>query len=138
MATKVTFDGSRATGVEYLRAGRPTAPCSAGEVILCGGAINTPQLLQLSGVGNAEHLSPLGVPMVHDLPGVGENLQDHLEVYIQYASKQPVSIAPGLAWHRPPGIGYRVAVPPQRASARPTTSRAAASPAATTTSTSRT
>ena len=53
-----------------------------------------------------EHLQPLGVRMVHDLPGVGENLQDHLEVYIQYASKLPVSIAPGLAWHRRPGIGY--------------------------------
>ena len=76
-------------------------------MILCGGAINTPQLLQLSGVGNPEHLVPLGVRMVHDLPGVGENLQDHLEVYIQYASKQPVSIAPGMAWHRRPGIGYQ-------------------------------
>jgi choline dehydrogenase len=107
MATKVTFDGTRATGVEYLRAGRAHRSASAGEVVLCGGAINTPQLLQLSGVGNPEHLLPLGVQMVHDLPGVGENLQDHLEVYIQYASKQPVSIAPGLAWHRRPGIGYQ-------------------------------
>jgi choline dehydrogenase len=107
MATRVTFDGSRATGVEYLRAGRAHRSVRAGEVVLCGGAINTPQLLQLSGVGNPEHLLPLGVQMVHDLPGVGENLQDHLEVYIQYASKQPVSIAPGMAWHRRPGIGYQ-------------------------------
>ena len=63
--------------------------------------------MQLSGIGDPKHLQPLGVPMVNALPGVGENLQDHLEVYIQYASKLPVSIAPGLAWHRRPGIGYQ-------------------------------
>ena len=114
MATKVNFDGKRATGVDYLRGGRAHRSVKAGEVILCGGAINTPQLMQLSGIGNPEHLQPLGVPMVHELHGVGENLQDHLEVYIQYASKLPVSIAPGLAWHRRPGIGYQLAVPPQR------------------------
>ncbi|MFZ0323267.1 MAG: GMC oxidoreductase, partial [Actinomycetes bacterium] len=104
-ATKVVFDGKRAVGVEYLRAGRSDRSVSAGEVILCGGAINSPQLLQLSGVGSAEDLSSLGIPVVADLPGVGANLQDHLEVYIQYASKQPVSIAPGLAWWKRPGIG---------------------------------
>ena len=76
-------------------------------MILCGGAINTPQLLQLSGIGDQEHLAGLGIDVVHHLPGVGENLQDHLEVYIQYASKQPVSIAPGLRWHKRPGIGYQ-------------------------------
>ena len=79
----------------------------AGEVILCGGAINTPQLLQLSGVGDEGLLQRAGRPVVHHLPGVGENLQDHLEVYIQYASKQPVSIAPGLKWRKRPGIGYQ-------------------------------
>ena len=104
-ATKVLFEGKRAVGVEYLRAGRSLRSVSAGEVILCGGAINSPQLLQLSGVGNADDLSALGIPVVADLPGVGANLQDHLEVYIQYASKQPVSIAPGLAWWKRPGIG---------------------------------
>ena len=103
-ATKVLFEGKRAVGVEYLR-GRSRRTARAGEVILCGGAINSPQLLQLSGVGNPEHLRPLGVDMVHELPGVGENLQDHLEVYIQYASKLPVSIAPGLAWYKRPMIG---------------------------------
>ncbi|WP_310961676.1 choline dehydrogenase [Nocardioides terrisoli] len=106
MATRVVFDGKRATGVEYRRAGRGRRTVAAGEVILCGGAINTPQLLQLSGVGNAAALSALGVPVVADLPGVGENLQDHLEVYIQYASKQPVSIAPGLRMRNRPKIGY--------------------------------
>ena len=104
--TGVKFAGRRAVGVDYLRAGKLRRTVSAGEVILCGGAINTPQLLQLSGVGNAGELQRLGVRMVHDLPGVGENLQDHLEVYVQYASKQPVSIAPGLRWHKRPKIGF--------------------------------
>ncbi|HQR26319.1 MAG TPA: choline dehydrogenase [Nocardioides sp.] len=104
--TAVNFQGSRAVGVDYLRGGRLPRSVRAGEVVLCGGAINTPQLLQLSGVGNPAHLEPLGVRMVHELPGVGENLQDHLEVYIQYASTQPVSIAPGLKWRKRPRIGY--------------------------------
>ncbi|HYU84691.1 MAG TPA: choline dehydrogenase, partial [Kribbellaceae bacterium] len=104
--TRINFDGKRAVGVDYLRAGRGRRTVGAGEVILCGGAINSPQLLQLSGVGNSEELTKLGVEMVHHLPGVGENLQDHLEVYIQYASKQPVSIAPGLRWRARPKIGY--------------------------------
>lgn len=72
------------------------------EIILCGGAINTPQILQLSGVGRASELSQLGIPIVHDLPGVGENLQDHLEVYVQYSCKEPVSMQPMLKkWRRP-------------------------------------
>ena len=104
-ATKVRFEGKRAVGVDYLRAGRRHHYVGAGEVILCGGAINSPQLLQLSGIGNPEHLRPLGVEMVHDLPGVGENLQDHLEVYIQYASLQPVSIVEGLKWRNRPLVG---------------------------------
>jgi choline dehydrogenase len=74
--------------------------------VLCGGAINSPQLLQLSGVGNADELGALGIDVVADLPGVGENAQDHLEVYIQYASKLPVSIAPGLRYRNRPKIGF--------------------------------
>ncbi|MGC4112958.1 MAG: choline dehydrogenase [Nocardioides sp.] len=104
--TGIRFDGSRAVGVDYQRGGRLRRSVEAGEIILCGGAINTPQLLQLSGVGNAADLGRLGVPVVADLPGVGENLQDHLEVYIQYKSKQPVSIAPGLKLSARPKIGY--------------------------------
>ena len=65
-----------------------------------------PQLLQLSGVGNADELGALGIDVVADLPGVGENAQDHLEVYIQYASKLPVSIAPGLRYRNRPKIGF--------------------------------
>ncbi len=102
--TRVTFDGSRAVGVDYLRGGRLRRHAKAAEVILCGGAINTPQLLQLSGIGDADLLREMGVPLVRHTPGVGENLQDHLEVYIQYASKQPVSIAPGLRWRNRPKI----------------------------------
>jgi choline dehydrogenase len=107
MATGIRFDGKRAVGVDYLRGGRLRRTVDAGEVILCGGAINTPQLLQLSGVGDQALLREHGIPVVQHLPGVGENLQDHLEVYIQYASKQPVSIAPGLRYRARPGIAYQ-------------------------------
>ncbi len=79
----------------------------AGEVILCGGAINSPQLLQVSGIGNARELEAVGVDVVHDLPGVGEHLQDHLEVYIQYGSKQPVSVAPAMKWRNRPWVGFK-------------------------------
>jgi choline dehydrogenase len=74
-------------------------------VILCAGAINTPQTLQLSGVGNADELRRLGIDVVADRRGVGEDLQDHLEVYIQYASKQPVSVAPAMKWQNKPKVG---------------------------------
>jgi choline dehydrogenase len=79
----------------------------ASEVILCGGAINSPQLLQLSGVGNATELQALDIAVVEDLPAVGENLQDHLEVYVQYSSRQPVSVAPALRWRNRPAVGVR-------------------------------
>jgi len=104
--TKVRFEGTRAVGVDYQR-GRTRRSVRAGEVILCGGAINTPQLLQLSGVGSRALLEDHGIDVVHDLPGVGENLQDHLEVYIQYASTQPVSIAPGLRYRSRPKIAFQ-------------------------------
>ena len=79
----------------------------SAELILSGGAINSPQLLQLSGVGNAAELSGLGIDVVADLPGVGENLQDHLEVYVQYGSKLPVSVAPALKWRNRPMVGAK-------------------------------
>jgi choline dehydrogenase len=102
--TRILFEGKRATGVEVTR-NRRTEQIRAGEVILCGGAINSPQLLQLSGVGNARELESLGVKVVHDLPAVGENLQDHLEVYVQYSSKLPVSVAPALKMRNRPAVG---------------------------------
>ncbi|MGI8992669.1 MAG: choline dehydrogenase [Nocardioidaceae bacterium] len=106
LTTKVRFEGRRAVGVDYLKGGRLHRAVEAHEVILCGGAINSPQLLQLSGVGNADELGRLGIGIVQHLPGVGENLQDHLEVYVQHASKKPVSIAPGLRWRARPKIAF--------------------------------
>jgi choline dehydrogenase len=102
--TNINFSGTRATGVEVRHHGK-TEQIEAGEVLLCGGAINSPQLLQLSGVGNADELRALGVDVVADVPSVGMNLQDHLEVYIQYRSKQPVSVAPALKWRNRPWVG---------------------------------
>ncbi len=101
----VRMQGKRAVGVDYLRYGRQRQSVAAGEVILCGGAFNSPQLLQLSGIGKADDLRALGIDVVADLPGVGSNLQDHLEVYIQHATTQPVSIAPSLAHKYKPMIG---------------------------------
>jgi choline dehydrogenase len=108
LVTAINFEGRRAIGVEIVRQGGGTESIRAGEVILAGGAFNTPQLLQLSGVGNAAELGSLGVPVVADVRGVGEHLQDHLEVYIQYGSKQPVSMQPyALEKWRRPWIGFQ-------------------------------
>jgi choline dehydrogenase len=103
---RVLFDGVRARGVEIVERGR-VRTVHAREVILCGGAINSPQVLQLSGVGNARELGALGVDVVEDVPGVGEHLQDHLEVYVQHASKLPVSVAPALKWRNRPWVAFR-------------------------------
>ena len=105
-ANRLLFDGNRCVGVEYRRNGR-THKAMGAEVISCGGAFNSPQLLQLSGVGDADHLRPLGIDVVANVPAVGQNLQDHLEVYIQYACKQPVSMQPHLAKWRMPLIGLQ-------------------------------
>jgi choline dehydrogenase len=105
LVTSTVGDTPRVTGVDYRRAGRGHRRVQAREVILCGGAINSPQLLMLSGIGPREHLEEQGVDVIADLPGVGSNLQDHLEVYIQYASKQPVSIGPWLKHRHKPRIG---------------------------------
>ncbi len=92
LASAVLFDGRRAVGVRYRRGDMNHMVRARREVILCGGPINSPQLLKLSGVGPAQELSQLGIPLVHDLPGVGENLQDHLELYFQVACKEPVTL----------------------------------------------
>ena len=105
--SRIRFDGKRAVGVDYTRSGGRQRSASAGEVIMCAGAIGTPQLLQLSGVGDKALLEKHGVDVVEHVPGIGENLQDHLEVYIQYASKQPVSIAPGLRYRERPKIAFQ-------------------------------
>jgi len=102
LVERILFEGTRAVGVQ---AGGETI--RAGEVILCGGAINSPQLLQLSGVGDAAELERVGVRVVHDLPDVGENLQDHLEVYVQCGSRQPVTMAPYYRWRNRPRVGLQ-------------------------------
>jgi len=106
MVNRVVFDGTTATGVEYVVRGR-VRTAHAKEVVLCGGAFNTPQLLQLSGVGDAEHLGSLGIPVVHHLPAVGQHMQDHLEVYVQHACTKPVSLQPSLQFWRRPFIGLQ-------------------------------
>ncbi|MEI8240178.1 MAG: choline dehydrogenase [Actinomycetota bacterium] len=103
---KVLFDGNRATGVQYEVRGK-VRTVSAKEVVLCGGAFNTPQLLQLSGIGDRALLEPLGIPVVHHNPAVGEHMQDHLEVYVQHACSQPVSLQPNLKMWKRPFIGLQ-------------------------------
>ena len=105
--TRILFEGKRATGVEYTTGKGAVHRAYGGTVILAGGSINSPQILQLSGIGNADELGALGINPVHDLPGVGEHLQDHLEVYVQYGSKLPVSMQPSLQKWRRPWIGFQ-------------------------------
>ena len=105
--TRILFEGKRATGVEYTTGKGAVHRAYGGTVILAGGSINSPQILQLSGIGNADELGALGINLVHDLPGVGEHLQDHLEVYVQYGSKLPVSMQPSLQKWRRPWIGFQ-------------------------------
>ena len=106
--SRIVFDGQRAIGVEVALGGGRSELVRGREIILSGGSINSPQLLQLSGVGAAADLEPLGIATVANLPGVGEHLQDHLEVYIQYACTQPVSMQPSATqkWRRP-WIGFQ-------------------------------
>ncbi|MEG8067610.1 choline dehydrogenase [Xanthomonas hortorum pv. gardneri] len=104
---RILFAGQRAIGVHYL-VGNSSEGIDARarrEVLVCAGAIASPQLLQRSGVGAPDLLRALDVQLVHDLPGVGQNLQDHLEVYIQYACTKPVSLYPALQWWNQPAIG---------------------------------
>jgi choline dehydrogenase len=92
LATRVLFEGPRAVGVKYMRGGEESVARARREVIVSAGPINSPQLLKVSGVGPEAELRDLGIEVVRDLPGVGENLQDHLEFYFQVASKQPITL----------------------------------------------
>ncbi|END0096967.1 choline dehydrogenase [Pseudomonas aeruginosa] len=107
LSDRILFSGKRAIGVSYLvgNGDNPATAHARREVLVCSGAIASPQLLQRSGVGPAALLRDLDIPVVHDLPGVGANLQDHLELYLQYACKQPVSIYPATKWWNQPAIG---------------------------------
>jgi choline dehydrogenase len=89
---RALLDGRRATGVEFERGGRIEKAAARREVVLCAGAIGSPMLLQMSGIGPADALRRAGVEVVHDLPGVGRNLQDHLEVYFQFRCTQPITL----------------------------------------------
>ena len=91
--TRIVFDGKRAVGVDYRRNGAAERADAAREVILCGGAINSPQVLLLSGVGDAQHLSEHEIPLVAHVPAVGRQLEDHLIAPIQYTTDKPVSVA---------------------------------------------
>jgi choline dehydrogenase len=92
MTEKVLFDGRRATGVAFRRSDRLTTATAAREVILCGGAVNSPQLLMLSGIGPEQHIREFSVPIVHHLRGVGQSLQDHYSAPIKLRCKLPITV----------------------------------------------
>ncbi|TNE61927.1 MAG: choline dehydrogenase [Alphaproteobacteria bacterium] len=99
-ARRVVMKGRRATGVEISRRGKVETWHAGREVILCGGAINSPQLLQLSGIGDPKTIQAVGLPVVHDLPGVGKNMQDHLDLTVYAHLKDPISLFRYKAPHR--------------------------------------
>jgi choline dehydrogenase len=105
LATRIVFDGRRAVGVRYRRRGREQIARARREIILCGGPINSPQLLKLSGMGPAGELRSLGIDVLADRPGVGENLQDHLEFTFQVASTQPITLFSHIGLYRRALIG---------------------------------
>ena len=107
LTNRILFEGKSATGIEYVRDGQVRKVRATREVISCGGAINSPQLLQLSGIGNADELRGHGIDVVHDLPGVGENLQDHLEVFVQHECTQPISLLNALSPFGKMKVGVR-------------------------------
>jgi choline dehydrogenase len=111
LVTKILMDGQRAVGVRVRPGVGPDASgeydVHAGEVVLSGGAFASPQLLQLSGIGDADHLREVGVPVVAHLPGVGRHMQDHLGIHIQHRCSQPVSMMAMRKRYRWPDIGAR-------------------------------
>ncbi|KEO61795.1 choline dehydrogenase [Thioclava indica] len=103
LARRVVFEGKRAVGVEVERKGRVEVISAQREVVLAASSINTPKLLMLSGIGPADHLREHGIEVLADRAGVGENLQDHLEIYMQFAAKEPITLfrywnLAGKAW----------------------------------------
>ena len=107
-ATRVLIEQGRASGVEYRRGGETRTARARREVILAAGALQSPQLLLLSGVGPGAHLAELGVPVVHELPGVGENLQDHLQLRLLFRCSKPITTNDDLAsWWRSMKIGLK-------------------------------
>ena len=88
---RILFEGRRAVGVEYTKDGKTISVRSSAEVLLCAGSLQSPQILQLAGIGPAALLSSVGIPLLHDLPGVGENLQDHLILRFMYKCSKPIT-----------------------------------------------
>ncbi len=108
LTTRILFEGRRAVGVEYVdRSGRTRTARAAREVIVASGAVNSPKILMLSGIGPAGHLRGLGIPVLHDLPGVGENLHDHLEILLQHECTQKISLNGHLSLFGKAVIGAR-------------------------------
>ena len=107
LATRLLFEGRRAVGVRVRRGDTRHQVMARREIIVCAGPINSPQLLKLSGIGPADELAELGINIVKDLPGVGENLQDHLEFYFQVASREPVTLYSQMSLWRRTLIGAR-------------------------------
>jgi choline dehydrogenase len=100
-ATRILFDGGRAMGISYVQGAAAREVRARRDVIVSTGSINTPQLLKLSGIGPAAELREHGIPVIRDLPGVGENLQDHLEFYFQVACTQPITLYSSMGlWSR--------------------------------------
>jgi choline dehydrogenase len=92
LASRLVFQGRRAVGVEYRQDGLSFSARARREVILCGGAINSPQLLLLSGIGPQQHLTDIGVPVLHDLPGVGQQMQDHYSAPVKLKCRLPITV----------------------------------------------
>ncbi len=110
LAARIVIEGGRARGVEIVRHGLRETIRAEREIILCGGTVNSPQLLMLSGIGPADHLSQLGIPVVLDMPEVGRNLANHPSYSLRYACSQPVT---AYKYLNPPaalGIGLRYAL----------------------------
>jgi len=107
LVTCIVFDGKTATGVQCDIGGQTKIFSAQREVVLCAGSIGSPQLLQVSGVGPRETLAAAGIDLVHELPGVGENLQDHLEFNFQYRCKQPITLNSELGLFKKALIGAR-------------------------------
>jgi choline dehydrogenase len=107
-ATRILFDGRRAIGVEYRRGEKTHTALATREVILAGGAFNSPQLLQLSGLGPAALLSSFGIPVIADIPGIGADLQDHLQIRMQYRCTEPITMNDVVNnWRHRMGAGLR-------------------------------
>lgn len=96
LVKRVTLEGKRATGIEYIRNGRTETIQVNREVILCGGVINSPQILQLSGIGDPDDIRPHGIRVVHELPGVGRNMRDHMAIAVKQRSTKPISLLRSL------------------------------------------